>query len=262
MNVLSMLPSCVRGSQDEGTLILRLSRPEKKNSLSDELVLGLSSIFASLPADISGVVFHGEGDNFCAGLDLNEVKESGMGEGFQTSVIGQRLNDLVQDCSVPVIAVLHGAVIGGGLELAAAAHIRVAESTTFYALPEGVRGIFLGSGGSVRIPRLIGTARVMDMMLTGRVYDAEEGYRIGLSQYLVSHGEGLTRALDLAKKVARNAPLANYAILRALPLIVEQNPVNGLLTERLMTTLAQSDEEAKRRLRDFLDRKMNKVPQK
>ena len=260
MKVLNMLPSCIKGTHDGGTLILRLSRPEKKNSLNDQLVLGLSTVFASLTSDICGVVIHGEGDNFCAGLDLNEVKESGMDEGFQTTVIGQRLNNLVQDCPVPVIAVLHGAVIGGGLELAAAAHIRVAESSTFYALPEGVRGIFLGSGGSVRIPRLIGTARVMDMMLTGRTYNAEEGYRIGLSQYLVNQGEGMSTALDLAKKVARNAPLANYAILRALPLIVEQDPVNGLLTERLMTTLAQSDEEAKRRLRDFLDHKLNKVP--
>lgn len=262
MTFPNTIPNCIKLTRDEGTLLLRLSRPEKKNSLSAELVLGLSSLFASLAADISGVVIYGDGDNFCAGLDLNEAKESGMSDGLQTSVIGQRLNDLIQYCSVPVIAVLHGAVIGGGLELAAAAHIRIAEQTTFYALPEGSRGLFLGSGGSVRIPRLIGAARVMDMMLTGRTYDAEEGYRIGLSQYLVGHGEGLPKAIELANNVAKNAPLANYAILQALPRIVEDNPVNGLLTERLMATLAQSDDEAKRRLQNFLDRKMNKVAQK
>src|SRR3546814_4783914 len=80
----------------------------------------------------------------------------------------------IQFGRVPVIAVLHGAVIGGGLELAAATHVRIAEPSSFYALPEGQRGIFVGGGGSVRIPRLIGVARMMDMMLTGRVYDRSE----------------------------------------------------------------------------------------
>ncbi|WP_050460648.1 crotonase/enoyl-CoA hydratase family protein [Herbaspirillum autotrophicum] len=258
-STIGAIPECIQLTQDEGTLIVRISRPEKRNSLSDELVLGLSALFAALPASVSAVVLHGEGDHFCAGLDLNEVKEGTLKKGLQTSAIGQRLNDLVQYCAVPVIAVLHGAVIGGGLELACAAHIRVAEPSAFYALPEGVRGIFLGSGGSVRIPRLIGTDRVMDMMLTGRTYGAEDGYRLGFSQYLEPAGEGLAKGLELARKVAQNAPLANYAILQALPHIVEQDPASGLMTERLMTTLAASDEEAKQRLRDFLERKMNKV---
>src|SRR3546814_2970966 len=100
----------------------------------------------------------------------------------------------IQFGRVPVIAVLHGAVIGGGLELAAATHVRIAEPSSFYALPEGQRGIFVGGGGSVRIPRLIGVARMMDMMLTGRVYDAAEGHAIGLSQYLVGKGEEIGRA--------------------------------------------------------------------
>lgn len=259
---LAAVPDCIKLSRDETTLIVRISRPAKRNSLSDELVLGLSAVFAAVPADISGIILHGEGEHFCAGLDLNEVKEGGLGNGLQTSVIGQRLNDLIQYCAVPVIAVLNGAVIGGGLELACAAHLRVAEASAYYALPEGVRGIFLGSGGSVRIPRLIGTERVMDMMLTGRTYGAEEGYRLGFSQYLVDDGAGLDKAIEIAQKVAQNAPLANYAILQALPRIVEQDPTSGLLTERLMATLAGADEEAKRRLRDFLERKMNKVAHK
>jgi enoyl-CoA hydratase/carnithine racemase len=253
------IPDCLDVSLDERTLLVRISRPEKRNSLSDELVLGLSALFASLPETVSAVVLHGQGEHFCAGLDLNEVKEASLKKGLQTSEIGQRLNNLVQFCPVPVIAVLHGAVIGGGLELACAAHIRVAEPSAFYALPEGVRGIFLGSGGSVRIPRLIGTDRVIDMMLTGRTYSAEEGYRLGFSQYLESAGTGLAKGISLAKRVAENAPLANYAILQALPHIAEQDPASGLVTERLMTTLAASDEEAKQRLRDFLERKMNKV---
>ena len=105
-----------------------------------------------------------------------------------------------------MVAVLHGAVVGGGLEIAAACHIRVAESSAYYALPEGSRGIFVGGGGSVRLPRLIGTSRMMDMMLTGRIYDAEEGQAIGLSHYLVEPGAGLAKGIELAKHIAGNAP--------------------------------------------------------
>src|SRR5690606_16877452 len=185
------LPSCLRVERDGQIAILILNRPEKRNALSDELVLGLQTFFSSIPSDVQGVVMCGDGGDFCAGLDLNELKETNTAESFETSIIGQRLNDTVPFCTVPVIAVLHGAVIGGGLELAAAAHIRVAETSAYYALPEGTRGIFLGSGGSVRLPRLIGAATVMDMMLTGRVYDAEEAHTIlRLSQYLVQPGEG------------------------------------------------------------------------
>ena len=101
---------------------------------------------------------------------------------------------------VPVVAVLHGAVVGGGLELAAAAHIRVAERSSYYALPEGSRGIYVGGGASVRLPKLIGTARVMDMMLTGRTYGAEEGQSMGLSHYLVDNGAGLAKGIELAEK--------------------------------------------------------------
>src|SRR5207244_8899752 len=117
--------------------------------------------------------------------------EADVVQGVQHSRLWHRVFDLIEFGQVPVVAVLHGAVVGGGLELAAAAHIRVAERSAYYALPEGSRGIFLGGGGTVRLPRLIGTSRMMDMMLTGRIYDAEEGQAIGLSHYLTAPGQGL-----------------------------------------------------------------------
>ena len=103
----------------------------------------------------------------------------------------------VQFGPVPVVAALHGAVVGGGLELATTCHIRVADETTFYALPEGSRGIFVGGGGSVRIPKLIGAARMADMMFTGRVYNAVEGEKVGLAQYLVPKGQAFEKALEI-----------------------------------------------------------------
>ena len=254
------LPDCVHVERRGGIAILTLNRPDKRNALSDELVLGLQAFFSTIPADVQGVVMRGAGDNFCAGLDLNELKETKTAESFETCMIGQRLNDTVQFCKVPVIAVLHGAVIGGGLELAAAAHIRIAEYTAFYALPEGTRGIFVGSGGSVRLPRLIGASTIIDMMLSGRVYEAAEAHQLlRFSQYLVEPGTGLEKGVALAEKIARNAPLANFAVIQASPRIVEQDPASGLFTEMLMVSIAQGDEEAKARLRDFLDRKAGKV---
>lgn len=255
-----VLPTCVKVERRGHIAIVQLNRPEKRNALSDELVLGLQLLFSTIPTDIQGVVMHGSGNNFCAGLDLNELQETTTAESFETVIIGQRLNDTVQFCRVPVIAVLQGAVIGGGLELAAAAHIRIAEPSAYYALPEGTRGIFLGSGGSVRLPRLIGTATVLDMMLSGRVYEAVEAHQLlRFSQYLAEPGEGLAKGVALAEKIAKNAPLANFAVIQAIPRIAEQAPNSGQFTEMLMVGIAQGDDEAKRRLRDFLESKADKV---
>jgi enoyl-CoA hydratase/carnithine racemase len=165
----------------------------------------------------------------------------------------------VQYGPVPVVAALHGAVVGGGLELAACCQIRVADESAFYALPEGSRGIFVGGGGAVRIPRLIGVARMTDMMLTGRVYNAQDGERAGFAQYLVPAGQALAKAIEIARRVAENAPLTNYALIHALPRIAEQPADQGLLTEALMTGIAQSAPEAKDRVRAFLEGRAAKV---
>jgi enoyl-CoA hydratase/carnithine racemase len=157
------------------------------------------------------------------------------------------------------VAALHGAVVGGGLELASACHIRVADESTFYALPEGTRGIFVGGGGSVRVPKLIGVARMTDMMLTGRVYNATEGERIGLAQYVVAPGQALGKATELARRIATNAPLTNYALTHVLPRIAEQPADHGLMTEAMMAAIAQAAPEAKARVQAFLQGKADKV---
>ena len=121
------------------------------------------------------------------------------------------------------------------------------------------RGLFVGGGGSTRIPRLIGAARMADMMLTGRVYGAEEGVAIGLAQYVVDDGQGLAQAFALAEKVAANAPLSNFAVMHALPRIAGMSREDGLFTESLMAAIAQGDDAAKDRMRDFLAGKGAKV---
>jgi len=243
----------------DNVAIVRLARPAKRNAMSDGLILAIRDTFEKMPDTVRAAVLDGEGEHFCAGLDLSELKERDAGQGMHHSRMWHAALDCVQFGPVPVIAALHGAVVGGGLELASACHIRVADETAFYALPEGSRGIFVGGGGAVRIPRLIGTARMTDMMLTGRVYNAQDGERIGFAQYLVPQGQAFDKALELAQRVAGNAPLTNYALMHALPRIAEQPSDQGFFTESLMAAIAQSAPEAKSRVRDFLEGKAAKV---
>ena len=254
------LPPTLRATRRGAVAHLRLARREKRNALDDVTVLGLETFFTRLPSDIRAVVLTGEGAHFSAGLDLSEVaQELDPLERVLHSRLWHRAFDAIQFGRTPVIVALHGAVVGGGLELAAATHIRIAERSAYYGLPEGQRGIFLGGGGSVRIARLVGVARVQDMMLTGRTLSAEEGQAAGVTQYLVEDGKGIEKAMELAGKAASNTPTTNFAVLHALPRIVESDPASGLLTESLMAAIAELGPEATQRLRDFLEKRAAKV---
>ena len=259
-NDLKLPPSLI-AEQRGDVAILRLNRAHKRNALDDDTVLGFDAFFSAIPEGIGAVLLCAEGDNFSAGLDLSELKERDVSQGIAHSSLWHRTFEKIQFGKVPVVAVLHGAVVGGGLELAASAHVRVAERSAYYALPEGSRGIYVGGGGSVRLPRLIGVARMMDMMLTGRTYSAEEGQAMGLTTYLVEPGKGFARGLELAQRIAANAPLTNFAVMHALPRIAESDPAAGYAMESMISAIAQADPEAKARLRDFLEKRGPKVTQ-
>jgi enoyl-CoA hydratase/carnithine racemase len=239
--------------------IVTIDRPAKRNALSDALIGSLHVCFESLPAAAKAVVLTGKGDHFCAGLDLSEVRHQNVSDIVHHSRMWHAAFERIQLGRVPVVALLRGAVVGGGLELASAAHIRVAETSAFYALPEGQRGLFVGGGGSVRVSRLIGVARMADMMLTGRVLSADEGHQAGISQYLVQPGQGLEKAIELARRIAGNAPMTNYGVMHVLPRIADQSAQDGLVTESLMAAVAKSSPETEDRLAAFLDFKANKV---
>jgi (methylthio)acryloyl-CoA hydratase len=244
---------------DGRTLHIELARPKKRNALSDALIMQLQATMVGIDATVRVVVLSGMGEHFCAGLDLSELKEQDAAEGVMHSRRWHAAFEEVQFGRVPVIAALHGAVVGGGLELAAACHIRVAAEGSFFALPEGQRGLFLGGGGSVRISRLIGFSRVTDMMLTGRVLNCEEASAIGLVHYVTEREAALAKAFELAGSIADNAPLSNFAVMHALPRITEQSQTEGLFTESLMAAVAQSAPDAKARMEAFLSGRAKKV---
>ncbi len=240
-------------------MIVALNRPNKRNALNDECILGLEKVFSNVPKEIKCAILYGEGKHFSAGLDLSELTERNAVQGIQHSRMWHRVLEKIQYGIVPVVAVLHGACVGGGLELASACPIRVAEKSTFYALPEGQRGIFVGGGASVRLPKLIGTARMTDMMLTGRVVTAAEGEQWGIAQYLVEEQQGMKKAIELATKISSNAGMTNYALMHILPRIADAGQDVGLMLEALTAAIAQDAPEAKQRLNDFLAGKANKV---
>jgi enoyl-CoA hydratase/carnithine racemase len=254
-----LLPPSLQLERHGDIAVLRINRAKKRNALNDATVLGLEAFFTAPPAGVRAVVLDADGEHFSAGLDLSELTERDAFGALEHSRMWHRVFDRIEHGSLPVISVLKGAVVGGGLELASTTHIRVAETSTFYALPEGQHGLFVGGGGSVRIPRLIGAHRMTDMMLTGRVLSAEEGHTLGLSHYLTAPGEGLQKALELAGKVAGNSPVTNFAVLQALPRITQASPEEGYLLESLMAAVAGSSEQAQTRMRAFLEGRSGKV---
>ena len=154
-----------------------------------------------------------------------------------------------------MVAAIPGAVIGGGLEIAAATHVRVADTTTFYQLPEGRRGFYVGGGASVSVSRIIGSGRMIEMMLTGRVLDAEAGERIGLSHYLVEAGKALDKAIELAGVIAKNAPIPNYLIIQAIPRIEKMGSAEGLWTESVAQAVSLTSDDARAGIDAFLKKR-------
>ncbi len=240
-------------------LLVKIARTKKSNALNDETILEIEKIFSTIPAGVKCAIIYGEGKHFSAGLDLSDFIETDTIAGVHHSRMWHRVLDKLQFGMVPVIAVLQGACVGGGLELASACHIRVAERSAFYALPEGQRGIFVGGSASVRLPKLIGMTRMADMMFTGRVIDAEEGNSIGISQYLTETGKGLEKARELALKIATNPALTNYALMHILPRMADASQEGALMMESLIAAISRESPEAKERMKQFLEGKAKKI---
>ncbi len=240
---------------EDDIAILTFDRPDKRNAMNDQLVAELDAFFSAPPEGVNAVILRGEGGHFCAGLDLAEHEERDPIAGVYHSRNWHRVSDLIEFGGLPVISVLTGAVIGGGLEIAASTHVRIAEPDVRFQLPEGRRGIFVGGGATVRVGRLLGADRMREMMLTGRNYGAEEGLALGLAHYSVEAGEGMALARKLARKIADNAPFSNYLMLQAIPRIQDMPRGEGLFTESLAAAMSQTSDGAKEGLRAFLEKR-------
>lgn len=240
---------------DGAIALIGLDRPDKRNALNAAMIEELDRAAERARAEAKAAVIFGHGGHFSAGLDLAEHVERTAVDNLHNSRRWHAVFDAIARGPIPYVAALEGAVIGGGMELAAAAHVRIAEDGAFFALPEGQRGIFVGGGGSVRIARLITAARMIDMMLTGRVLSAEEAERTNFVQYRAKPGAALAEAKTLAARIAGNAPFINFAIINALPRMQDLAHDDGLFVEALMAALTQTTPEAIAGLRAFLEKR-------
>ncbi|TWG60666.1 MULTISPECIES: crotonase/enoyl-CoA hydratase family protein [unclassified Aminobacter] len=252
----------VEYSIEDGIARLTLTRPDKRNAMNDQMLADLEVAVDQAASEALAVVICGEGDHFCAGLDLAEHSLKTAIEGIDGSRNWHRVFQKIRGGRIPYFAALHGAVIGGGLELASVAHVRVADRTAFFALPEGQRGIFVGGGGSVHTSRIMGVPLMTDMMLTGRVLDVDEARQANIVTYVTPAGEALAKATELAKKAATNAPLSNYAVINALPRIRDSGYDEGLFFESMIAAFTQTTPEAHERLRAFLEKRAARIAPK
>lgn len=257
MTVIEDMPltNLIVSTDAQGIATVTLNRADKRNALNAATVEELVTLFAAIPrAGVRAVVLRAEGPHFCAGLDLVEHLNADRtpAEFMHLCLRWHEAFNKMEYSGVPIIAALKGAVVGGGLELASAVHIRVADSTTYFALPEGQRGLFTGGGATIRVADLVGKARMVDMMLTGRIYKGEEAVSVGLCQYLVADSEA--KAMEIARAVVANTPLANFAVCSAISHMQNMSALDAAYAEAMVAGIVNTQAEARGRLAAFADK--------
>ncbi|WP_137155145.1 crotonase/enoyl-CoA hydratase family protein [Rhizobium sp. FKL33] len=246
---------------EDGVWVATLDRPAKRNALDVATIEELVSLFSNAHRlGARAIVLSAEGDHFCAGLDLVEHhrQDRSPAEFMHICLRWHEAFNKMEYGGVPVIAALKGAVVGGGLELASAAHVRVADRSAYFALPEGQRGLFTGGGATIRVAGLVGKARMIDMMLTGRVYQQEEAIEVGLAQYLVD-GSALDKALEIARRAAQNLPLTNFAICSAISHMQNMSSFDAAYAEAVVAGVVNTQPAARERLEAFANKTAARV---
>ncbi|MBW6418323.1 crotonase/enoyl-CoA hydratase family protein [Celeribacter sp. PS-C1] len=235
---------------------LTMNRPGKRNAMCDELLDAIDGFFSAPPEGVRVVIMTGTEGHYCSGLDLSEHVARNAEGTMRHSRNWHSVMEKIQFGGLPVISAMFGAVIGGGLEMAAATHVRISEPSTIFQLPEGMRGIFVGGGATVRIGRILGADRMCEMMLTGRKYNSDEGLALGLTHYAVGEGEALALAQKLAAKIAKNATLSNYMMIQAISRIEDMSKADGLFMESMCAAVSQTSEDAEEGLKAFLEKRV------
>jgi enoyl-CoA hydratase len=197
---------------------LRLSPDGGVTTLSRRLATELRSVLGDLADDKETrcLVISGSGSSFAVGADLNEIKALSVEENLAYNELLIDVNEAVASLPFPVVACINGHAFGGGLELALACSIRVASKRALFGLPEVRVGILPGSGGTVRLPRIVPRGAAMRLLLSGETIDAAEAYRIGLVDILAAPEAAVGAAGAIAGKIAGNAPLAVKAVTAAV----------------------------------------------
>lgn len=209
----------LRFDLQDGVAVITIDRQEALNALDQDVLAELALAFdvAETDAEVRALVVTGAGRAFVAGADIAELQRlSDAFAGREAALMGQEVMNSLAAMPFPTIAAVNGFALGGGLELALACHIRLASENAKFGLPEVKLGIIPGYGGTVRLPRLVGKGRALEMILTGDMIDAQEAHRIGLVNRVVPQAELLDAARELASKIMANGPVAVALALEAV----------------------------------------------
>lgn len=243
---------------DGDLAVVTVDRPEKLNALNAEVVRELGQVLEALRGDtrVRGLVLTGAGEKaFVAGADIGELARMDPVSGVETSREGQDVFLAIERFPKPVLAAVGGYALGGGCELALACHLRIAGDNARFGLPEVGLGILPGYGGTVRLARLVGLGRAVEMTLTGDMVDAVRAREIGLVSEVVPRAELLPRAKDLLRRVTRNGPLAVRCALESVYGAVESSTREALLHEAALFGLLASTADMKEGMAAFLEKR-------
>lgn len=221
-------------SNENGLVVITINRPTKLNALNKATIEELHFAFQKISknTDVKVIIITGSGDKaFVAGADIAEFANFSIEQGGTLAAKGQEIVfDFIQNLSIPVIAAINGFALGGGLELAMAAHFRVASDNAKMGLPEVALGLIPGYGGTQRLPQLVGKGRAMEMIMTAEMIGAQEAKEYGLVNHIVPQAELLNFCKGIAAKIKKNSPAAISKAIEAINSNYEDG-VNGYKTE-------------------------------
>ena len=242
----------------DGIARVTVHRPDKLNALNDAVIAELSEAMGQIENDssIRGVIVTGSGGKaFVAGADIAELSRQGPFDGKARAMVGQAVFRRIERCGKPVIAAVNGFALGGGCELAMACHIRIASESAKFGQPEAKLGIAPGYGGSVRLPRLVGKGRALEILLTGGMIDAAEAYRIGLVNRVVPADQLLEESEKMLRTMLANGPLALRVCIEAVDSALEATLDEALLLEANYFGLLASTQDMREGMAAFLEKR-------
>ena len=243
---------------EDGIATVTVNRPDKLNALNATVISELAAVAGRIAEDpqVRGVVLTGAGPKaFVAGADISELADITIATGADVAAKGQAAFRAIEQLTKPVVAAVNGFALGGGCELAMACHIRLASPNAKFGQPEVKLGLIPGYGGTVRLPRLVGRGRALELLLSANVIDAEEAMRIGLVNRVVPADQLLEVATALVRTILAQGPLAVALCLETVDRVLDTTIDDGLAIEAMMFGRACASEDKDEGTRAFLEKR-------
>jgi enoyl-CoA hydratase len=242
----------------DGIATITVNRPDKLNALNRETIEELGRAVAEVAGrdEVRGAIVTGAGEKaFVAGADIAELAKMGPVDGVETSRLGQRVFRAIETSRKPYVAAVNGFALGGGCELALACHLRVASERAKFGLPEVKLGIIPGYGGSIRLPRIVGRGRALELILTGEMIGAEEAHRIGLANRVAPAESVLDQARELLVTIIGNGPVALALAMEAVVAGSEMSTADAETFESNLFGLLAATDDMREGMNAFLEKR-------